>query len=60
MKSKRDFCQRKVYVVIRVSLAIIRLNKAETEAERKNASAWLVAWVSFGGRRWSKAEQNIK
>lgn len=51
MRAPRDFCQRKVYGVIRVSLAMNRLSKAETQAERQKASDWLVAWISFGGLR---------
>ena len=57
MRPTRDFCQRKIYGLIRVSLAIIRLGKAETKAEREKASDWVVAWMSFGGIRRCKANQ---
>lgn len=60
VKPPRDFAQRKVYSVIRISLAIIRLNKATTEIERDKAGQWLWAWVSFSGTRYVKSKRNIK
>jgi hypothetical protein len=57
MRPARDFCQRKVYGVIRTSMAIIRLGKAETKAEREKAGDWVVAWVSLGGIRHLKANR---
>ncbi len=60
MRPARDFCQRKIYGLIRVSLAIIRLGKAETEVERGKASDWVVAWMSFGGLRRRKANRNFE
>jgi len=57
MKPPRDFCQRKVYGVIRVSLAIIRLSEAENETEREKAANWLTAWISFGGIRHIKTHR---
>lgn len=38
-----------------MSLAMIRLSKAETKAEKEKAGEWLYAWFSFGGLRRSKA-----
>ena len=59
VRPTRDFCQRKVYGIVRVSLAMIRLSKAETKAEKEKAGEWLWAWVAFGGVRRSKADRNL-
>jgi hypothetical protein len=59
VRPARDFGQRKVYGIVRVSLAMTRLSKAKTKAEKEKAGDWLVAWVSFGGFRRSKADRNL-
>jgi hypothetical protein len=59
VRPTRDFGQRKVYGIVRVSLAIIRLGKAETKTEKEEAGDWVLAWLSFGGVRRSKAGQNL-
>lgn len=59
MRPARDFCQRKVYGLIRVSMAMIRLSKAETKAEKEKAGDWLVTWMSFRGVRQSKADRML-
>jgi hypothetical protein len=59
MRPTRDFGQRKVYGLVRVSLAIIRLGKAETKTEKEKAGDWVLAWLLFGGVRRSKAGQNL-
>jgi hypothetical protein len=59
MRPTRDFGQRKVYGIVRVSLAMTRLSKAETKTEKEKAGDWLVAWLSFGGFRQSKADRNL-
>jgi hypothetical protein len=59
VRPTRDFCQRKVYGIVRMSLAMIRLSKAETKAEKEKAGEWLFAWFSFGGLRRSKAHRNL-
>jgi hypothetical protein len=43
MKPAQDFGQRKVYRVVRVSLAMIRLRKAKTRTEKEKAGDWLIA-----------------
>jgi hypothetical protein len=59
VRTTRDFGQRKVYGAVRVSLAMIRLSKAETKTEKEKAGKWLFAWVSFGGLRRSKADRHL-
>jgi hypothetical protein len=57
MRPERDFCQRRVYGIVRVSLAIIRLSRAEAPAQRQKAGEWLAAWMKFGGLRQTKADK---
>jgi hypothetical protein len=59
VRPTRDFGQRKVYGVVRVSLKMIRLSKAETKTEKEKAGEWLLAWLSFGGVRRSKPDRNL-
>jgi hypothetical protein len=59
VRPTRDFGQRKIYGMVRVSLAMIRLSKAETKTEKEKAGEWLWAWVSFGGFRQFKADRNL-
>jgi hypothetical protein len=60
VKPPKSFAQRKVYGVIRIGLAIIRLNKATTEIERDKAGQWVWAWVSLTGTRHVKPKRNTK
>jgi hypothetical protein len=48
-----------VYGLVRVSLAMTRLSKAETKTEKEKAGEWLWAWVAFGGVRRFKADRNL-
>ena len=59
MKPTRAFGQRKVYGLVRVSLAMTRLSKAKTKAEKEKAGDWLAAWVAFGGFPRSKADRKV-
>jgi hypothetical protein len=59
VRPTRDFDERKVYGIVRVSLAIIRLGKAETKAEKEKAGDWVLAWLSFRGVRRSKVYRNL-
>ena len=59
MRPRQNFGQRKVYGIVRVSLAIIRLGKAETKTEKEKACDWVVAWLSFTGVRRFKANRDL-
>jgi hypothetical protein len=59
MRRTQDFGRRKVYGLVRVSLAMTRLSKAETKTEKEKAGEWLWAWVAFGGVRRFKADRNL-
>lgn len=59
MTPTQDFGQRKVYGIVHVSLAIIRLGKGGNKTEKEKAGDWVFAWLSFGGVRRSKADRNL-
>ncbi len=57
MKQSRDKYQRKVYGVVRMDLAMARLNNSANEAERAKATFWVAAWMAISGLRQFKLER---
>jgi hypothetical protein len=52
--TQRDIYQRKAYAMRRMSLAVDRLNRATSKADREKASAWLEMWIIVSGIRQFK------
>jgi hypothetical protein len=52
--ARRDFYQRKAYAVRRMSLAIMRLSRATSQAEKERALFWAKMWGRVGGIRQFK------
>jgi len=52
--AQRDSYQRKAYAVRRMSLAVMRLGRATSAAEKEMASCWVKAWGRVSGIRQFK------
>lgn len=52
--ARRDFYQRKVYAVRRMSLAVMRVARATSTVEQEKAARWARAWGAVGGIRQFK------
>lgn len=51
---RRDIYQRKVYALRRMSLALMRLRQATSQAEKALANCWLKVWASISRIRQFK------
>jgi len=52
--ARRDIYQRKAYAVRRMSLAVMRLSRATSEAEKEKAKCWVKIWGAVSGIRQFK------
>jgi hypothetical protein len=52
--ARRDIYQRKAYAVRRMSLAVFRLSRATSQAEKEKASLWVKMWSAVSGIRQFK------
>lgn len=52
--AQRDSDQRKAYAVRRMSLAVMRLSRATSQAEKEKASHWAKMWGRVSGIRQFK------
>ena len=52
--AQRDLYQRKVYAVHRMSLAVMRLSRATSQAEKEKVLFWAKMWGAVGGIRQFK------
>lgn len=52
--ARRDIYQRKAYAVRRMSLAVVRLNRATSMADREKAGRWIEMWSAVSGIRQFK------
>jgi hypothetical protein len=52
----RDVYQRKIYTLMRMNVAVVRMKKATNDIERAKALCWLNAWLSASGLRQFKLE----
>ena len=59
MVQPRDFGQRKVYALLRVSWAIARMSRAETSTEKERAALWIIAWSTLKGTRQFKHDRRL-
>lgn len=48
---RRDIYQRKAYAVRRMSLAVMRVSQAISQAEKDKADCWVKIWGTVGGIR---------
>jgi hypothetical protein len=60
MRQARDYYQRKVYAVVRMSLATIRVGKSNTKAEKEKAASWEAAWAAISGLRQFKLIPKVR
>jgi hypothetical protein len=51
---RRDIYQRKAYAVRRMSLAVMRLGRATSQAEKALANCWVKVWASISRIRQFK------
>jgi hypothetical protein len=51
MNALRDVYQRKIYALLRMNLAVNRMNKCVGEDEKANALRWVNAWLTVSGIR---------
>ena len=51
---QRDNYQRKAYAVRRMSLAVMRLSRTTSQAEREKASHWVKMWGRVSSMRQLK------
>ena len=49
--ARRDYYQRKVYALRRMTLAVKRLHRATSEMDRENAKCWVKIWGAVSGIR---------
>jgi hypothetical protein len=54
MRPVRDVYQRKIYALVRMNLALTRVNKTTVESEREKALFWVNAWLLASGLRQFK------
>ena len=59
MAQPRNFGQRKVYALLRVSRAVARLGQAETAIEKQRAAFWIIVWSKLKGIRQFKQDRRI-
>ena len=52
--AQRDSYQRKAYAVRRMSLAVMRLSRAVSQAEKEKATCWVKIWGRVSGIRQFK------
>ena len=52
----RDVYQRKIYALMRMNAAVVRMKKAANETDRAKALSWLNAWLLASGLRQFKLE----
>jgi hypothetical protein len=57
MKERRDIFQRKVAATRRMDMAMARLTKAISIAEKEQANRWVAAWGSIASIRQFKLER---
>ena len=57
MRQGRDKYQRRVYAVVRMNLAMIRLTNGADHVEREKAAFWIAAWMAISGLRRFKLEK---
>lgn len=49
--TQRDIYQRKSYALRRLGLALDRLNRATSTADREKAASWIEIWTTISGIR---------
>jgi hypothetical protein len=52
--AQRDSYQRKAYAMRRMSLAVMRLSQAKSQAEKEKAAGWVKMWGCISGIRQFK------
>ena len=52
--TQRDIYQRKAYAMRRISLAIMRLRRATSQAENDLANCWMKVWTAISRIRQFK------
>jgi hypothetical protein len=60
MNGLRDVYQRKIYALLRMNLAVNRMNKCTDETEKANALRWVNAWLTVSGIRQFKLDSRSK
>jgi hypothetical protein len=59
MAQPRDFGQRKIYALLRVSRAVARMGQAESATEKERAAFWIIVWSKLKGTRQFKQDRRI-
>jgi len=60
MNALRDVYQRKIYALLRMNLAVNRMNKCVGEEEKANALRWVNAWLTVSGIRQFKLNSHSR
>lgn len=57
MEQRRDAFQRKCIAIRRLTLAMARLNRAESPNDKEKAGRWVQIWTTVAGIRQFKLER---
>jgi hypothetical protein len=57
MKQRRDALQRKCMAIRRLTLALARLNRADSASDKEKAGRWVSAWRTVANIRQFKLDR---